>query len=159
VHDQFSDDELLIEDEIAYRRPRFVDLLLAADAVAMEKRDMRSEHPSLRAKNGFAEAPEVALRIFDDQEEARVGRQPSCGPRDPQPERGHRGSDRDEPLEVSRLIDHRYVRLDRRGRLRIPTMTKLVDARPEIAGELRYRDAPGGRGFDQVGVCASVSAR
>jgi hypothetical protein len=38
-------------------------------------------------------------------------------------------------------------------------MSKLVDARPEIAGELRDRDAARGRGFGQVGVCASVIAR
>ena len=38
-------------------------------------------------------------------------------------------------------------------------MAKLVDARPEIAGELRDRYATRGWGIDQVGVCASVSAR
>ena len=128
MHDEFFDDELLIEDEIAKRRPRFIDLLLAADAVAMEKRDVRSERRALWAEHGFAEAPEVTLRIFDDEEEAGIRREPPCGTRDPQPERGHGGGDRHEPLKIGRFVDHRHVRFDRRGRLGIPTMAELIDA-------------------------------
>ncbi len=38
-------------------------------------------------------------------------------------------------------------------------MTELVDAVAQRPGELRDGDATRGCGFDQVGVCASVSAR
>jgi hypothetical protein len=124
------DDELLIQNEIAQRRPGLVDLLLAADAVAMEKRDMRSKGRALRTQDSFAIPPKIALRIFHDQEEAGIGRQPACGSRHPQSEWGHRGSDGHEPFEVGRLIDHRHMRFDGRGRLGIPTVSKLVDARP-----------------------------
>src|SRR5687768_12955374 len=99
----------------------------------MEKGDMRSKRRALWAEHGFAVAPEVALRIFDDQEEAGVGRQPPRGSRDAQAEWWHRGGDGGEPLEISRLIDHRHVRFDRRGRLRIPATSKLVDAPAKVA--------------------------
>jgi hypothetical protein len=125
----------------------------------MEKRDMRAERRALWAEDGFAEAPEIALRIFDDQEQSGVRRQPPCRSRHPQPERWHRRGHRDQLLQVRRLIDHRDVRLDRRGGLRIPAMAQLVDALAQRAGQLRDRDAARGRGVVQVGVCASVSAR
>jgi hypothetical protein len=94
----------------------------------MEKRDVRSERRPLGPEHGFAETPQIALWILDDQEEPGVRRKPPRRSRHPQPERGHRGRDPGEPLEVGRLIDHRHVRFDRRGRLWIPAVAELIDA-------------------------------
>src|SRR5687768_5126412 len=105
MHDELLHDELLVEDEIPQRSPGQVDLLLTSDAVAMEKSDMRTERRALGAEDGFAEAPEIALRIFDDQEQPGVRREPPGGTRDAQPKGWHRRSDRDQLPQVRRLVD------------------------------------------------------
>jgi aspartate aminotransferase-like enzyme len=126
VDDDLLDHEVFVQVHVAKRRPRLGDLLLAADAVAMKKRDVRPERGAFRAEDGFAEASEVALRIVDDEKEAGVRRDPTRRSRDAEPERRRRRGDLGEPREIDRLVDDRHVRFDGGRLLRIPPMSKLI---------------------------------
>src|SRR5439155_16558242 len=55
VHDELGEDEVLSEVEVAQRRPRFIDLLPAVDAVAMQQRDVRAIGRELGAKHAITE--------------------------------------------------------------------------------------------------------
>ena len=131
MHGELGDDEVLREVEVAQRRPRFVDLLAAVDAVAMQQRDVRAIRGALGPENGLTKTSQVTVRVVHDEEHAGIRGDPPRGSRDAQAKRWQRRGHRAQALEVGRLVDDGQVRLHRGGLLRI-VLPRVDDRRGQV---------------------------